>query len=37
MMKKPEYFKDTLMNLKEQIDNNKVPKQNITPAKKIMK
>ena len=26
MMKEPGYFKDTLMNLKDQIDNNQVPK-----------
>lgn len=37
MLKDPEYFKNTLMNLKDQIDNNKVPKENIKPAKKIMK
>jgi dynein heavy chain len=37
MMKEPEYFQKTLLNLKDQIDSNKVPKQNIKPVKAIMK
>jgi len=37
MMKSPEKFKDFLMEFKANIDNNKVPKQNIKPASKIIK